>query len=319
MEISIKRTTELTDSEIDEVNSLFKAVFAQDRSRQDFLDRFLNNPRGFSYHSLLRIEGNLIGCESYVPFRYLDHDKPFWTAFGCDIMVREDHRNLANIFKLSETAKRFLVGEGIHLRLGFPNEKMYPVAKKAFRHKDVGALRTHLLVLRVGGIREKFRWFDPVSLLLSRFHLLGSYFSALRRSQPVAFRFRRERSTFDENRERWFGEEYVRVALSGASFLYRIKQQDGARVGFLLDVDPLTPHHFDQAVRHLVKAEGARLDLILFVGTLSFTPFSMMKVPVRWEPKKFRVTCLPLDPNRFDDEICKIENWEMSLFNYDLV
>jgi hypothetical protein len=319
MGILIKRTTELTDDEIDAVNALFKSVFAQHRSREDFRERFLNNPRGHSYHSLLWDGGDLIGCESYVPFRYLDNETVFWTAFGCDIMVREDHRNLANIFKMSETAKRFLVEEGFHLRLGFPNEKMYPVAKKAFRHRDVGSLRTYLLVLRVGGLRKALGWLNPLSLLFARLYLLGSFLSNLKLDKEAAFRFKRERASFDENRLKWFGGAYVRIELPNASLVYRIKEQDGARVGFILDVHPLTPRNFDRAVRHLVRAECNSLDLVLYIGNLPFIPFSLLRVPQRWEPKKFRVTCLPFDPTRFDDGLFQIENWEMGLFNYDLV
>ena len=79
-------------------------------------------------------------------------------------------------------------------------------------------------------------------------------------------------------------------------------------------------YSFDSAVRNIfrkVKNEG--VELIMYVGNLSFSPKSMLKIPHKYEPKKFHFTGLILNTEEVDDRIYETDNWEVGLANYDLI
>ena len=79
--IEIKKTTDITEQEIEGVATLFKEVFSHKMTLESFKNRYLNTPTGCSVHALLKDEkGTIVGCHHLVPFYYIFDGKKQETA-----------------------------------------------------------------------------------------------------------------------------------------------------------------------------------------------------------------------------------------------
>lgn len=318
MKVICKTTPEISDAEIEEIYHLFYEVFGKRRDCRTFREEYGNTPLGYSYHSLLLSDdGRIVGFHSCMPFYYLNGDKRFMAALGIDSMVKKEFRDFFNFHDLITECQNRLKNDGCVLRIGFPNDNSYPILKKGLKHRDIGRLSTYCLVRNIGSLNSRLRWANFFSRCFSYGQYVLSYFSRSRRS--CEFRYRKERESFDACRYKWFGGDYRRVSVAQAQGIYKIEDHEGVRTAFVMDVFPLSRYTFDAVVRAVYKREHRRIDMILYVGKLPFSPLSLLRIPHRFEPKRFNFTCKPLVSGVFDDTLYHIENWEVNLSNYDLL
>lgn len=101
---------------------------------------------------------------------------------------------------------------------------------------------------------------------------------------------------------------------------YRIKEHEGIKTAFILDLPEKSSRSFVNAVRYLLKYHSKEFDIILYVGELPFKVTGLIRVPRRLEPKNFNMTGNILDKNVLDPLlIYDLRNWDTNLSNYDLV
>lgn len=317
MEVIVKKTTELSADEISKINRLFFDVFKKERSDEYFLGEYLNTPFGYSYHAMLFEDGQLVGFHSGVPFYYRDCDKEFIAGLGIDTMTAVGHRDFFNVRDMFKACEEAMKADGCVLRIGFPNDNSYPILKKGFKYKDIGKLNTYFLPIRVGAIKPKLCVANLFSRLLCWAIIQLSRFSISKKEYK--FRYAKCRDSFDAVRYKWYGGAYNKVECNGVTAYYKTMNYNGVITAFILDVCPLSKGQFDGVVRHIYGVEGAKVDMIMYVGALPFTPCSLITMPHKMEPKHFNFTCKPLVKEYFDESIYDIANWDVNLSNYDLL
>lgn len=317
MDVRVKRTTELTATEIDSINALFFDVFKKERSTDYFLSEYLNTPLGHSYHAMLWEGEELVGFHSGVPFYYRDGDKRFIAGLGIDTMTAVGHRDFFNVRDLFKACEEAMKADGCVLRIGFPNDNSYPILKKGFKYKDIGKLNTYFLPIKIGAIKPKFGLLNIFSRLLSWSIVTFSHLSCSKKVHE--FRYAKCRESFDAVRYKWFGGEYQTIECKGATVRYKVMDYNGVMTAFVLDISPMSKSAFDCAVRRIYSVEGDSIDMIMYVGYLPFTPLSLITMPHKMEPKHFNFTCKPLVKGIFDESIYDISNWDVNLSNYDLL
>lgn len=318
MDVEVKKTIEFTTSEIAQVYQLFERVFKKKRDITTFTEEYCNTPLGYSYHSLLKDNGVIVGFHSCMPFYYKKGTEKFLVALGIDSMVDKAYRDFFNFKSMIVACENRLKENGFKLRIGFPNDFSYPVLTKGLKHKTIGHLRTYALVRNVSSINHRLRFFDPLSRLFSKLQTLISLLSVNKSNLP-GFLFHKDRDSFDPVRYKWFGANYEIIKEADFGFVYKIMDYNGSNTVFLMDVYPLTKINFEKAVRYIYKKDRKRIDLILYVGYLHFIPLSLISIPRKYEPKHFNFTCNIFDINFFDDRILDIKNWDVNLSNFDLL
>lgn len=317
MEVVCKRTTEITDEEIKDIYRLFDEVFEQKREVSSFRKEYENTVLGYSYHSMLLHEGEIVGFHSCLPFYYTDNGKRFIAGLGIDSMVKKEHRDFFGFRDMIVACQKRMHEDGCVLRIGFPNDNSYPILIKGFKYKDIGKMTTYFLPIRIGGVKPKLSFLNPLSQLfawceiqLSRLSLNGKVYT---------FRYAKERESFDKVRYQWFDGDYKMIEVGDVKARYKIKTQEGVKTAFLIDVHPMSKKMFDKVVRCIYMKERRHVDLIMYVGHLPFTPISLITIPHKYEPKHFNFTCKVLEKDYFDDSIYDINNWDVNLSNYDLL
>lgn len=317
MDVVCKKTTEITDEEVVKIYKLFDEIFEQKRDITTFRKEYENTVLGYSYHSMLLHEGEIVGFHSCLPFYYLDNGKRFIAGLGIDTMVKKEHRDFFGVRDMFEACVTRMKEEGCVLRVGFPNDNSYPVLKKGLRYKDVGKMITYFLPIKVGAVKPSIRMLNPLSRLGSWCLIQFSRFSC--NGKVHKFRYEKERESFEKVRYQWFGGQYHTVKVDGVTARYKIQVHDGVKTLFIMDVHPMSKKMFDNVVRRIYTEERRGIDLIMYVGYLPFTPMSLIKMPHKYEPKHFNFTCKVLEKGVFDDSIYDIKNWDVNLSNYDLL
>jgi len=319
MQVIVKKTTELPDDEIIQINILFKEIMAHERDIKIFKDNYLNTPFGYSYHSMLFTDdGKIVGFHSCIPFYYLKDGERFIAALGIDSMVAKEYRDYFHFRDMFMATQDVLKEAGCKLRIGFPNDNSYQVLKKGFKYKDIGSLRTYILPIKIGSIRPLLSWLNPLSTLLANC-LVGLSFLS-KGNNERSFTYQKEETTFNMIRYKWYGGDYEVVENGKLRYVYKNIVYEGVNGSFLLDYFPKTRTNFEKSIRDIYKREKKHAAVILYIGDLNFNPLSMIAIPKKIEPKHFNFTCLILqDKEFFDEGIYNIRNWDVNLSNYDLL
>lgn len=321
MKVVYKKTTELSENEIQEICTVFETVFeGVKKPVEHFKNEFFNTCLGYSWHGLLlNDDDRIVGANTFVPFKYIINGEEKFVVMSCDTMVMADYRNFDNTLNLITTGRNLLRDNGFYMYIGFPNENSYPLYKKAYRDKELGNLSIYILPYRIGGIKSNLRAFNWLSILFAKTVLLFSYIS--KSGKTVHKLVCRERQSFETTRYKWFEfSEYHVVDKDNLHFAWKIREYESVRCAFLFDVYPLCKKNMDAAVRYVFKEGKKDFDMLMYVGHLDFIPRSLIKVPVRFEPKTFHFVGALLDkatdaPNGLFD----VNNWEVDLASYDLV
>ena len=77
MDSVVKKTGELSDAEIESINTLFFEVFGLQRDILTVREECFNAPLGYSVHSLMYDKGLLVAYYVYMPFYYKKKGEKF--------------------------------------------------------------------------------------------------------------------------------------------------------------------------------------------------------------------------------------------------
>lgn len=316
MEFEVKKTTELSDLDLKQIKELFERVFEKERDIEYHLRQYKNNPLGYSFHSLIKDNGIVVGQNSYIPSYYFVDGKRYVFVNSIDTMIDKKYRDFFSYYDMVTKAYEVMKANGVAFLYGYPNEMSYPLGKKSKLAKDIGKMHTYCLPIHIGGIKKSLRFLNQISEGGSRLFIsIAGLFAS---SKKDTYLIEKDAATYNETRYKRADGEYNKVTADGFDFYYKIKEHEGVRTAFLIDVTEKSPKAFNKAVKHIVKNHSKEFDILLYPGYLKFKNTSMIKLPRKFEPKNFYFTGKALDKN-LPEEIWNISNWDTNLSNYDLI
>lgn len=318
MNIIVKKTGELSINEQSQIASLFNQVFSKNESAADFFGKYYwTNPEG-SYHSLMMVNDNVVGCYSVIPYKYKFFDSNVIFGLSVDTMIDKDYRGSPfNLKKMATAIYDRLIIDGVPFVFGFPNENVYLVRKKILKWADIGSLDFYVLPIRVGqlkGCLTSANWASRLlAYLLVRYTQLTSTRMATRPSCKIQMG--------DANAEYFISNRYSRdykvVKDEAGYFVYRVTSENNAQVAYIVDVQPLGQDRFEQAVSAIYENE-IHIDAIMYVGKLPFRVRNLIKVPTKYAPKAIRMSGRILDGSKVDERVLVMSNWQVGLANFDV-
>jgi len=318
MEFFCKKTNELSPEELQQITELYNEVMKKNVNKEFMLNQYVNNPFGFSYHSIVTDAGKIVGLSSYVPAYFWYKDKKCIFVNGTDSAISKHYRDFFTFFKVVTNAHKYLKENEVVLHYGYPNDKSCPVLVKGKLAKYIGKMDTYCLPYRIGGIKHDLAFLNWATIFFCQTWL---FFNTLLASKKEAkFLIHKDLDTFNERRYKRFDGKYGKVNKNGNEFYYKIKEHEGVRTAFLIDVNPKSPRNFVDAIKYIINHHNKEFDLILYPGKLPFAITGMIKLPRRFEPKNFNMTGNILNNALVDSEIIyDIKNWDTNLSNYDLI
>ncbi len=318
MEVVVKKSTDLSAEEFNQISSLFEEVFEKPRSIELLHRQYEQNPLGYAWISMLVDEGKIVGINTYVPSYYLYKGEKLIFANSIDSMVEKPYRDFFNFNDMVKSAYKAMAQDGVAFVYGYPNDNSFPVLTKAKLMKEIGKMHTYCLPLHIGGIKPSLKALNPLSELFCRLYAgVCGLFASSPGIKPI---ISKHDEIYNPTRYKRGDADYTRHTFSnGISIYYKIKNHEGVRTAFLIDLSQKTPKAFNQAVKHIISRHRKEFDLLLYPGWLNFSNTSMIRLPRKFEPKSFNFTGKILDKNLIGNDIWDIQNWDTNLSNYDLI
>lgn len=317
MQFVTKKTTELTREEKQGLVDLFNDVFDKERTVEEFDRQFLNNPEGYSYHTYAQEDGKMVASNTMVPSVYMVDGKPLRFVNSVDTMIAEHHRGLENFYDMIKASFGVSEKQGYDVVYGFPNDNSYELFTKLKFMKDVGKLDTYCLPFRVGGVKKGLGILNWASILFCQCWMsLSSMFAS---SKVCSFLIEKETESYNATRYKRMDGNYSVVHFPDLDFMYKVEDYEGVRAAFLIDVTQKSAKNFCKAAKYIWKHEKKNCDAVLYVGVLPFKNTGFIKIPRKFEPKKFNFTAVQNSKILSKKEFYDIRSWDVNLSNYDLI
>lgn len=313
----VKKTSELTIEEKQQIIALFNEIFEKNRSVQEFDNQYYNNINGDGIHCLMKADGVVVGHDAGTPCNYKINGQRVPAMCNIDTMIHPRFRGLENYYDLMKTAFDRYKADGYEFVYGFPNDNAFPLITGIKIMKFVGNLDTYCLPYRIGGIKKKLGFLNWASILFCNcWTSLSRLFAS---SKVQHFLIEKESETYNETRYKRMDGNYSKVSIPGLNFVYKVEDCEGIRAAFLIDVTQKSAKNFCWAAKYIWKQEKNNCDAILYVGVLPFRNTGFIKIPRKFEPKKFNFTAILNSKVVGKKEFYDINSWDMNLSNYDLI
>lgn len=322
MKVECKKTIELSETEIFGFCESFGNIFVgHHKSPEYFRNEYLNTVLGYSFHVLLKNEKDtIVGGYSAVPILYEISGEKRLFACAADLMIEEQYRNDGgNLLSIIQQMNCFLAENDIVYFYGFPNDISYKINVSLIRMKDIASLYTYILPLRVGDVKPFLKPLNPISRLFCKTLLWLSRFD--NDKTVVVHKICKAHPEFDASRYEWFDpSQYVHYENGDVKAVWKISEFENVKACFLLDIFPYSKSNFNEVVRVMIKRERKHTGLFIYVGYLPATPWSMIRLPRRIQPKNFHFVGKVIDKKQFiDEDFANVLDWDVNLSSYDLL
>ncbi len=313
MEYIVKRTTECSQEELEQMNELFNMVFEKDRALDIMMNQYTQNPFGYSYHSLMIDNERIVGMNVYVPVYFLNDGVKVLFGDSIDSMVSKPYRDFFNYNDMVQAAYRYMNKECVKFVSGYPNDNAYPVVIKSKLMKEVGRMYTYCLPYRIGGVKKGMKYLNWASMAFCQMWL--TFNSWVASSTVRSYKIEKDLESYNATRYKRSDGNYS----YGEGFVYKVMDYEGIRTAFLIDVYDKSARNFCKAVKYILKKERKNFDILLYPGHLWFSNSGLIRIPHKFEPKHFVLTGKLLDKSFDFDGLWDIDNWDTNLSNYDLI
>ena len=314
MNIIVKKTTELSESEQYGILDLFNAVFGR-RSIEYFRGLYFNTVLGYSYHVILYDGEKIGGCCSYLPSYYKVTDKKYLSALSVDTMISAEYRGQGHFKKMLVSGIDYMRDEGISFIINFPGDVSYPRYIKLKLRRDIGKLTRYVLPYRIGGRKSALRIFNGLSILLSNIYVSLIFLFA---SDKVhRFPIERDMETYKPRYSLPDGGYFIEQYESGG-YVYKIMDNGKYRNAYLIDVFQKTARNFNIAIKHFIENHRKEFDLLHYIGQLPFGAHGLIKIPHIFRPRGCNFVGIILKENEIDANMFfDLNNWDVNLSNSD--
>jgi hypothetical protein len=307
----VRTTDELEASEITALAQLFEIVFGKPCPEDLFIRKFARSPTGRSVHSLMFLDGQMIGAFSAIPVPYRFFGQTLKFAITADLMIHPNHRGpVSRVQKLGNGLYDALAREGVAFVFCCLRDQVFRLHHGLSGWQAIG----------------KISYYAAPSFALAR-AAVRAWNRRAPQSQDAPYEIEKiADAVFTDWRYRIFPTHYTTIDLpGGASAIYAtelyypisgIPRQ--LRTGILIDVSPLTKTNFDAVVRNIREREPA-LSVLAYQGYLRFGPRDMLRIPAKYEKQPWTLAGKVLIPGQVDARVFDLNNWNINLSNGDLV
>lgn len=321
MEFVNKKTTELDETELHDIVTLFNKVFHQERTVEILLNQYTQNPFGTCYHTMMYENNVLVGHITGLPGYYNLSGKRMMAVNPIDLMIDEKHRGLQGFMFLVKKAWSYYKEQGVQLIYNLPNNNSHPLFIKLKCTQNIGNLYTYVLPYRIGGIVKSLGFLNFLSIALSWIWItITGWFAS---KEKLNFNVQRDYESFLEKRYNRSDGKYSFGEVYGTNFVYKIMNYEGKQTAFIIDIYEKSQKAFCEAIKYLLKNERKNFDLILYVGNLPFSNPGLIRVPHKFEPKNFNFDGTILNKEGLTEDDIRvyydINSWDINLSDDDVI
>lgn len=323
-EIAVKRTTEITDAEWQQIAEGFNGEFDKNKTGAELKKFYTATVLGYSYHAIAWQDGEVAGHTTCVPFFYrLPGGQQVIVGLSGGTFVRKKFRADIFIFKDMYYALRTAgMEENMVAIVGVSNKNSHQYAIKLLHNKFLFNLPYYILPVRPSAFVSKkvvkyTDWLYTTALKawLACMQLPALFFNPKERSSFFTIEYPAEIFRLR------FNDSYSTVSKGKYSFTYKVFIEKGIRIAYIFEFSESGNRSFRallQACRHIINSE--KPGAVAFVGKLKLRQFFLVKLPAKYEPQPLSLSVNLLVPPGHDlyKPLQEAENWNFSLLNFDV-
>lgn len=321
--ISIKLTHEIDKEQWQKIADGFNESFETNVTVDHLLNGwYISNPWGYAYHALVFDQNDeLMAFNTFAPMRY---DHGINVVVSGSTFVRKKFRKNVMIMALMFNALRERVAEdGFDIQVGVPNHNSVKYALKINKERLIDDLSYYVLPISLSKTLGKplpgfvdSLWRGALKLHM----MLNGLFSTIFNSKERKRQFSCDVSE-ESFKSRFGNPTYKRVNIGETRFAYRVYQEEGKQVAYLMDCRKNGEKSYQslvQACRYICAQED--VDAILYVGFMHLKQCLLVKLPKKMAPKRLPLVYYILnekDKEKFNG-IGVADNWCFSLMSFDV-
>ncbi|MBC7629234.1 hypothetical protein [Ferruginibacter sp.] len=317
---TVYKTNELSELQLASLVRNFNTVFEKDIKTVDLIRRYVNNEKGFSYHSLMETECEVVGYFSAVPYNYSYFGREKIFCYLGNLFIMPGYRKDAlAFFKMYRNAKELLIAEGVSLLMAVPNKNSYPYFIHALKWKEVSTLPYYALPVKVGTVlNKKFLNVisEPFIKAQSIFNAVFTFASNSKEAVSDIFLVPKE-PLMEQHR---YSDAHRVIKKEKFSAFYRVIEEEGINTAYLIDfynsIGKRDSYSLRKAVEYIIKNESP--DLVLFIGELKMFQTILFRVPKNKEPRPLNFCVEILDKTGVNERAYDVSSWNFGLYNFDV-
>lgn len=134
----VKKTNQLSNSEIIMISNLIKTSLDHSFNILDFKNKYEKTFLNYSYHGLIKNSNQILGAYNVIPYKFESDNHQIYVAQSVDTVIEKKIRgNPFNLKKIAYKVYDELKKENFKLVYGIPNKKIYLVRKKILKWCDL--------------------------------------------------------------------------------------------------------------------------------------------------------------------------------------
>lgn len=321
--IVVKLTHEINEDVWHKIVDGFNESFGLNVTAEDLKNGwYVSNPWGYAYHAIaFDVDNELMAYNVFTPMQY-EHD--IKVVVSGSTFVRPKYRNKVMLFaQLIKALRQRCIEDGFDIEVGVPNHNSINYHCKVNKVKLVKDLSYYVLPVSLSKTMGKRLpgFADSLWKMFLGVHILVNL------AFPIVFNGKERDRKYSVKTDQIFydtrfkGKDYVLVLQGEYKFVYRIYNEEGKRVAYLMDCRANGVKSYKALVfasRFIMKTTNA--DAILYVGFMHFMQVLMVRLPKKMIPKRLPLACYVINKDReteFDD-ISNPDNWNFSLMSFDV-
>lgn len=325
MDIRIVESSEFTYSDWSSYTCAHNVVYKKNVGPEFFKQKYLTTLAGTSYHALLMNTTDIVGGCTVIPYDYLFGNERLRVGLVVDVFILEQFRvDPYALYRMYAELRRHLIEIGFVMVIAVPNDIAYPYWKHIVKWRAIGCIPYYCFPVKAANVIGSEKKFLNLVSHTCFWLFSGAQAAMSLLCNPSAreqhIRIDRDNPVVEQQR---YSTEHCRIFKSNSCFSYRIVNENGVIVAYLIDF--FNPHNrtrdaktLSRATRHIVREHA--VDLILFIGKLSMPQTQLLRVPFGKEPRHLHLMADIFEDrdDLFISSVLDYTNWDFGLFNYDV-
>lgn len=313
---TVKKTTELTNQEIDQLLHLINSTMGDQITKKKFQDKYLLNFLGFSFHSLMIKNNIIVGCNTVIPQEFIFFNKKYTFGHWCDNLIDKNFRgSFFNFKRLGNILNKELLKHNIFFIYGLPNRAFYVVSKRLLGMRDIAKLDYYVYPINLNKFLIKFY---PFNILLCNILKILLKFNFKFKNNYNFSIYKIDNENFHKGR---YGNrnEYKSIIKNNFKLIYKIdssEHHNKAKIIWIMDVLPLNKSNLEIAINELKKIND-NIDLIIYFGKLKSLPYNLIKIPDKFIKEKTIFYGKILDETKINEMVFDYKLWNINSSNFD--
>ena len=315
------KTNELTAAQLTSIVQSFNSVFEKNIHEFDFTRQYINNSKGYSYHSIMEVEGQTVGYFSAIPYNYsyFSVEKIFCYIGALFILPAFRNDPLA-MFKLYRNAKKLMQEEGVFLAMAVPNKNAYPYFMHALKWKEVSQLPYYALPVKYANITGSNKILNSlssvfVSVWLGLNKLVSIFYNS--KQQPSSIYLLPKEPLMEQHR---YGDSHKKIKQKTFAAFYTVVNEEAINTAYLIDFynnhNKRDSNSLLKAVNYIVQNE--KVDIVLYVGELKMKQTVLFRIPKKKEPRTVNFCVEVLNKDNIEAKAFDEASWNFGLYNFDV-